>query len=71
MCFSEKTKQRVIFIEYFIICIYIIIRLHMEGSRGRKRPRKILDEGVRGDLKAKAIHRDLIQDRVAWKKAII
>ncbi len=29
------------------------------------------DEVVRGDLSAKAIHRDLAKDRVAWKKAII
>ncbi len=31
----------------------------VEGSRGRGRPRKTRDEVVRGDLKAKAIHRDL------------
>ncbi len=43
----------------------------MDGSRGRGRPRKTWDEVVRDDLKAKAIHRDLAQDRVAWKKAII
>ncbi len=45
----------------------------MEGSRGRGRPRKTWDEvvSVRGDLKAKATHRDLSQDREAWKKAII
>ncbi len=45
--------------------------LDVEGSRGRGRPRKTWDDVVRGDLKAMAIHRDLAQDRVAWKKAII
>ncbi len=47
------------------------IDLDVEGSWVRGRPRKTLDEVVRGDLKAKDIHRDLVQDRVAWKKAII
>ncbi len=45
--------------------------LDVEGSRGRGRPRKTWDEVVRGDLKAKAIHHDLTQERVTWKKAII
>ncbi len=45
--------------------------LDVEGSRSRGRPRKTWDEVVRGDLKAKANHRDLAQDRVAWMKAII
>ncbi len=40
-------------------------------AQGRGRPRKTWDEVVRGDLKAKAIHCDLAQDRVAWKKAIV
>ncbi len=45
--------------------------LDVEGSQGRGRPRKTWDEGVRGDLTVKVIHRDLAQNRVAWKKAII
>ncbi len=40
------------------------------GNRGRGRPRKTWDEIVRGDLKTKDIHHDVVQDRVAWKKAI-
>ncbi len=45
--------------------------LDVESSWGRGRLRKTWDEVVRGDLKAKVIHRDLAQDRVAWEKAII
>ncbi len=45
--------------------------LDVEGSLGGGRPRKTWDEVVRGGLKAEAIHRDLAQDRVAWKKDII
>ncbi len=41
--------------------------LDVEGSR--RRPRKMWDEVVKGDLKAKAIHRDLAQE--SWEKAII
>ncbi len=45
--------------------------LDVESSRGRRSPRKMWDEVVKGDLKAKAIHRDIAQDRVAWKNAFI
>ncbi len=45
--------------------------LDVKCSRGRGRPRKAWDDVIRGGLKAKAIHCDLAQDRVAWKKAII
>ncbi len=45
--------------------------LDVEGSRVRGRPRKTWAEVVRGDLKTKAIHRDLAQDKMTWKKAII
>ena len=38
--------------------------------KGRGRPRKTLDEVVRGDLKILNIQRDLAQDKVKWKFAV-
>ena len=38
-----------------------------EGRRGRRRPKKSLDEEIREDLKVAGLTKDVAQDRKLWR----
>ena len=42
----------------------------LDGNRGRGRPKKSLDEVIRGDLKVVGLTEDMAQDRRLWRDRI-